>query len=69
MVFDSLKNRAGGHDELSPMQIAHHTLFTSKEKIALLHQLKSNVVGANSEGADLGFEPSAIEEAIAEVRR
>ena len=35
MVFDSLKQRMGGGDQLNPMQIAHHTLFTAREKIEL----------------------------------
>ena len=68
MVFDSLRDRMGGHDNLAPMQIAHNTLFTAKEKIELLHQLKSEVTSANFEGNDVGFDPEEIDAAIAEVR-
>ena len=39
MVFDSLRERMGGDDKITPMGIAHHTLFTAKEKLDLLRQL------------------------------
>ena len=69
MVFDTLKQRMGGGDQLNPMQIAHHTLFTAREKIELLNQLKADVTGASQEGDELGFDPEEIDRAIAEVRR
>lgn len=69
MVFDSLKQRMGGGDQLNPMQIAHHTLFTAREKIELLNQLKAEATGADAEGAEVAFEPEEIDQAIAEVRR
>jgi hypothetical protein len=69
MVFDNLKQRMGGRDNLTPMQIAHNSLFTAREKIELLHQLKADVTGAQQEGEDLGFEASEIDAAIAEVRQ
>ncbi|MCP8885217.1 hypothetical protein NIM87_17035 [Devosia sp. XJ19-1] len=69
MVFDSLKQRAGGDDQLNPMQIAHHTLFTAREKLELLHQLKAETTGDEVEGAEVAFEPEEIDQAIAEVRR
>lgn len=68
MVFDSLRDRMGGKDNLSPMQIAHNTLFTAKEKIDLLHQLKADVTSANANGHDVGFGADEIDAAIAEVR-
>lgn len=68
MVFDSLRARMGGHDNLSPMQIAHNTLFTAKEKIDLLHQLKADVTSANANGDDLGFTAEEIDAAVDEVR-
>ena len=68
MVFDSLKQRMGGHDQLNPMQIAHHTLFTAREKIELLNQLKAEATGAQAEGDPVAFEPEEIDQAIAEVR-
>ena len=69
MVFDSLRDRMGGHDNLAPMQIAHNTLFTAKEKIDLLHNLKAEVTSANADGNDVGFDAEEIDAAIAEVRR
>ena len=68
MIFDTLKQRMGGKDQLNPMQIAHHTLFTAREKIELLHQLKAEATGAKTEGASVAYEPEEIDQAIAEVR-
>lgn len=68
MVFDTLKQRMGGRDQLNPMQIAHHTLFTAREKIDLLKQLKAEATGAQAEGDPVAFEPAEIDRAIAEVR-
>ena len=69
MVFDSLRDRMGGHANLSPLQIAHNSLFTAKEKIELLNQLKADVTGAQQEGDEIGFDAEAIDAAIAEVRQ
>lgn len=68
MVFDSAENRAGGKVSLSPMQIAHHMLFSPKEKIDLLHRLKAEVSGALDNDQHLGFTPEEVDEAIEEVR-
>lgn len=68
-MFDSLRDRMGGHDKLSPMGIAHNSLFTAKEKIDLLHQLKADATGASQEGKDFGFDAEEIDQAIAEVRQ
>lgn len=68
MVFDSLRDRMGGHDKVTPMGIAHNSLFTAKEKLELLNQLKADATGAGQEGDDLGFGPEEIDQAIAEVR-
>jgi len=67
MVFDSLRERMGGDDKITPMGIAHHTLFTAKEKLDLLRQLKADAT--SQDHADLGFAPGEIDEAMAEVRR
>lgn len=67
MVLDSLKQRMGGSDQLNPMQIAHNTLFTAREKIALLNQLKAEATGAQAEGDPVAFDPEEIEQALAEV--
>ena len=69
MVLDNLRDRMGGHDKVTPMGIAHNSLFTAKEKIELLNQLKADATGASQEGDDLGFDPDEIDQAIAEVRR
>ena len=69
MVFDSLRDRMGGHDNLTPMQIAHNSLFTAKEKIELLNQLKANLTGVQQEGDDVGFDAEEVDAAIAEVRQ
>lgn len=69
MVFDSLRDRMGGHDNVTPMSIAHNSLFTAKEKIELLNQLKADVTGATQEGKEIGFDPEEIDEAIAAVRQ
>ncbi len=68
MVFDTLKQRMGGTDQLNPMQIARHTLFTAREKLDLLNQLKAEATGAQVEGDAVAFEPEEIDEAIAHVR-
>jgi hypothetical protein len=67
-VLESDKNRAGGADRLTPLQIAHHPLFTAHEKIRLLTELKAEATGVEPSDDDLGFSPSEIDEAIAEVR-
>ena len=68
MVFDSLKDRMAGRDNLTAMQIAQHSLFTAREKLDLLHQLKAEVSHAGAEGEDLGVTAGEIDEAIAYVR-
>jgi hypothetical protein len=67
MVFDSLRERMGGDDKITPMGIAHHTLFTAKEKLDLLRQLKADAT--SKDDVDLGFAPEEIDEAMEEVRR
>lgn len=69
MIFDSLSDRMGGRDNLDPMRIAQNPLFTAREKLELLQQLKAEVTGAHQEGEELGLTPAEIDEAIAEVRR
>jgi hypothetical protein len=69
MVWDSLKDRMGGQDNVTPMGIAHHALFTAKEKIELLNQLKADATVAAQEGREIAVDPDEIDEAIAEVRQ
>lgn len=68
MVFDSLRDRMGGQNDVSPMQIAHNSLFTAKEKIELLTQLKYQVTAAHQDGDDVGFDASEVDAAIEDVR-
>jgi hypothetical protein len=68
MPLDSAEDRAGG-ETLTPLGIAHHPLFTAREKIELLQQLKAEVTGAKADGSFRGFSPEEIDAAIAEVRR
>ena len=69
MVFDSLKARVGGQDNVTPMQIAHNSLFTAREKIELLNQLKADVTGAQQEGRPIDIDTDEIDAAIAEVHQ
>ena len=69
MLFDSLRDRMGGNDKITPMGIAHNSLFTAKEKIELLNQLKANLTGVQQEGDDVGFDAEEVDAAIAEVRQ
>ena len=69
MIFDSLRDRMGSPDRLSPMAIAHNSLFTAKEKIELLNQLKSDATAAGVDGKVPGFDGNEIDQAIAEVRQ
>jgi hypothetical protein len=52
----------------SPMQIAHNPLFTAREKIELLNQLKAEVTGEDANPDQLGFEPEEIDAAIQEIK-
>ena len=67
MAFGNLEKAVAGRDSLTPMQIAQHSLFTAREKLDLLHQLKAEVSGADAEGEDLGVTAGEIDEAIAYV--
>jgi hypothetical protein len=68
MVFDSPMQRLGRKDNLTPMQIAHHPLFTAREKIDLLNTLKAEATGIVLDEDELGFSPEDIDDAIEEVR-
>ena len=66
MAFDSAQNRAGGAERFNPMQIAHHSLFTAREKLDLLQQIKAEVTLDGN--THLGFSPEEIDMAIQEVK-
>jgi hypothetical protein len=51
------------------MQIAHNSLFTAREKLELLTELKAQSATAGDRGGDIGFSMDEIDEAIAEVRQ
>jgi hypothetical protein len=69
MSIDSNVESNGGHRlGFTPMQIAHHSLFTAREKLELLNKIKSEVSGVLHSEAELGFAPEEIDRAIAEVR-
>jgi hypothetical protein len=57
-----------GESRTSPMQIAHNPLFTAREKIDLLNQMKAEVTGEGSNPDNLAFEPSEIDAAIEEIK-
>ncbi|HZY67550.1 MAG TPA: hypothetical protein VFE52_03130 [Devosia sp.] len=52
----------------SPMQIAHNPLFTAREKIDLLNQLKAEVTGETANSDHLGYDPAEIDAAIQEIK-
>ena len=52
----------------SPMQIAHNPLFTAREKIDLLNQLKAEVTGEDANPDWLAFGPDEIDAAIEEIK-
>ncbi|SFV36556.1 hypothetical protein SAMN05216456_2543 [Devosia crocina] len=68
MVFSTLRDQMVGRDNLTAMQIAQHSLFTAREKLDLLNQLKAEVTSADAEGEDLGVTAGEIDEAITHVR-
>lgn len=68
MAFDTLRQRAGGQ-KLSPMTIANNSLFTAREKLDLLNELKADALNRLEDGGDIGFSPEEIDAAIAEVRQ
>jgi hypothetical protein len=52
----------------SPMEIAHNPLFTAREKIDMLNELKAEVTGDAANPDALGFEPSEIDAAIQQIK-
>jgi hypothetical protein len=64
-----LRDSANGPDALSPRRIARHQLFTPREKLGLLEELRVGVAGALAHDVDPGIKPDEIDDAIDEVRR
>lgn len=52
----------------SPMQIAHNPLFTAREKIDLLNELKAEVTGEAANPDGLAYDPAEIDAAIEEIK-
>ena len=57
-----------GEARTSLMQIAHNPLFTAREKIELLQQLKAEVTGEAANPDALAYGPAEIDAAIEEIK-
>jgi len=66
MALDSTERHEA---KTSPMQIAHNPLFTAREKIEMLNELKAEVTGEEANPDDLGYDPEEIDAAIAEIKQ
>ena len=55
--------------QFTPMEIAHHQLFTAREKIAQLRRLKAEVTAEHCDTEALGFDTGDIDRAIEEVKQ
>ena len=65
MQLDQTQRHAA---KTSPMQIAHNPLFTAREKIEMLNELKAEVTGEAANPEALGYDPDEIDAAIAEIK-
>ena len=52
----------------SPMEIAHNPLFTAREKIDMLNELKAEVTGESANPDQLGYDPEEIDAAIQQIK-
>jgi hypothetical protein len=52
----------------SPMQLAHNPLFTAREKIDMLSELKAEVTSEHADPTRLGGYANQIDAAIAEIK-
>lgn len=68
MAFDTVESGAG-NDLLTPAHIAHNDLFSPREKMDLLNQLRSDARAAGEEGREPSFDLDQIDRAIAQVRQ
>lgn len=69
MNQDTSRNGDSGHSTLDPMRIANHPLFTAREKIELLEELRDGVTRAVDGPGVVEFSPEEIEAAIDEVKQ
>jgi hypothetical protein len=63
-----LRDVGSNSEPLSPHYIARHRLFTAREKIALLEELRVGVVCALASEVDPGFTPDEIDRTIDQIR-
>ena len=66
MALDSTERHEA---KTSPMQIAHNPLFTAREKIEMLNELKAEVTGEQANPDHLGYDPEEIDAAIAQIKQ
>lgn len=67
MRAEPAESRRSDRDSLSPMQVAQHPLFTAREKIEMLEEMRAGF--SNISDIDgFGFEADEIDVALAEVR-
>lgn len=68
MRAEPMESRVSGQGDLSPMKVAHHPLFTAREKIEMLEEMRAGFSNFHLDDDDLGFEAGEIDDAIEEVR-
>lgn len=66
MAYDTAESRATRSARISPMEIARNALFTAREKLDLLQQLRTEVTAGEELRADFG--PDEIDRAIEYVK-
>lgn len=70
MTLDPAAESHGGEGQgLSPMQIANHPLFTAREKLGLLTELRTGLAAMAGNAAALSFTAGEVDAAIAAVRQ
>ena len=65
MQLDETQRHAA---KTSPMQIAHNPLFTAREKIEMLSELKAEMTAEAANPDKLAYGPDEIDAAIAEIK-
>jgi hypothetical protein len=69
MVSANFSEPVNGQSSITPEGIAHNDLFTAKEKIELLNQLKADFTVTQQEGLEPAFSLEEIDRAISDVRQ
>jgi hypothetical protein len=65
MIIDPTEHREA---KTSPMQIAHSPLFTAREKLEMLSEIKAEVTGERVNPDNLAYDPDEIDAAIQEIK-